>query len=612
MKTYAIACLFLLHSFLALSQQLNLAKASPFTAVKWQNKQPIVQFKNEWYTLEKLDVHTTQALLDFCKAQYGSKWQKRFSEDLVAVLQTMNTPPQTTVQLILSKNNTTITTIGTYTFENRQKVLLYNKQHNTLTKSPTILTPLQAIADIDEFYSILKKQSAYYTITKYPVQNAIAALKNNITQTKKDVTVAYLTHELAKIMAQLGDRHSSIKNEGFAIPEHATYSLQFPFIIAPLYGKATALIPATKSKNYMYLYPNFPQVKTINNIPVSKLTDSLAYRSKKAPKAAKLTRGLAALQHYGQLYYANNLTPLKQLQVVFTNGTTDTTTTVTLTANRLKYQSDIENRLHDISKAINKHNYSTMTQILPDSVGYIALPEMYHPEELPGLEQFIDSTFTTFAHTKALIIDLRYNPGGGRELIQKFAAYLIPKTHTPWVANVAYLRTHSPNSDYPSMTGRYLFTSASAHFTGTQKQAITTFSKQFAMQYKFDTVKFSQPHYMVLSSGNNPYTHPVYLLVNEHSFSAASVFTSAFKGLPNVSIAGVTTDGSSGNSIKLYLKNSNIRVKVSTMLSFQRNGKTLDGNGTPPDYYLPETEIQVLQGVDTQLNQLVEFITKKH
>ena len=104
------------------------------------------------------------------------------------------------------------------------------------------------------------------------------------------------------------------------------------------------------------------------------------------------------------------------------------------------------------------------------------------------------------------------------------------------------------------------------------------------------------------------YTKPVYILVNENSFSAASVFTSAFKSLPNVKIVGVTTDGSSGNSRVLHLKHSNTRVKVSTMLSFQRNGKTLDGNGTVPDILIPANEIQVLKGVDHQLNHLIMLI----
>ena len=47
------------------------------------------------------------------------------------------------------------------------------------------------------------------------------------------------------------------------------------------------------------------------------------------------------------------------------------------------------------------------------------------------------------------------------------------------------------------------------------------------------------------------------------------------------------------------------------MLSFQRNGKTLDGNGTKPDVYIPEEEEQVLEGNDFQLKRLIEIINNR-
>ena len=77
-----------------------------------------------------------------------------------------------------------------------------------------------------------------------------------------------------------------------------------------------------------------------------------------------------------------------------------------------------------------------------------------------------------------------------------------------------------------------------------------------------------------------------------------------------MTIAGITTDGSSGNSQKINLPHSQIRVKVSTMLSFQRNGKTLDGHGTKPDLLLMPDEGQVLGERDSQLMGLLEFINK--
>lgn len=127
MRTYFILFALCLMSLSCFSQKLALAKASPFTAVKWKNDKPIVLFNNEWYTLEKLDVYTTEELLDFCKLEFDDKWQKRFSEDLVEVLNWMGSAPQETVTLVLSSGTEQKTVKGTYTFENRKKVFAFNK-----------------------------------------------------------------------------------------------------------------------------------------------------------------------------------------------------------------------------------------------------------------------------------------------------------------------------------------------------------------------------------------------------------------------------------------------------------------------------------------------------
>jgi len=127
MRTYFILCALCLTSLAGFGQKLELVKASPFTAVNWQNGQPIVNFNNEWYTLEKLDKYSTKELLDFCKMEFGDKWQKRFTEDLVEVLKEMGSPPEEKVNLVLSDGKALKNVIGTYTFENRQKVFAHNK-----------------------------------------------------------------------------------------------------------------------------------------------------------------------------------------------------------------------------------------------------------------------------------------------------------------------------------------------------------------------------------------------------------------------------------------------------------------------------------------------------
>lgn len=605
MRTYFILFAFCLISFIGFSQKLQLEKASPFTAVKWKSNQPIVKFNAAWYHLEKLNIYTTKELLDFCKKEFGKKWKKRFSEDLIEVLKAMGAKSNKKVNLILSNGTQVQNAIGTYTFKNRQKVLNYNYEHKKRLKTVSIS---QAVEDIVAFQQILENRSSYVQLTDYNYKTALDLLKNTVVKSTKAIDINYLTHEFAKIMAEIGDRHSSVKNEAFAKETHATYFLQLPFIIAPINGKAVALKRLKKEGEYEYFYSDFPILKSINNLSVDAIIDSLVYTAKKAPKEAKLTKGIIALQQLGKCYFMNNLIVPKQVEIVFTNGKTAKIEVVQLQKKRVRYASKLERNTFLKSSAIHKGNFKSISKVLKGNIGYIALPEMFYFNEIDGLEQHIDSVFTAFYTRKALIIDVRFNPGGTRDFIQKFARYIIPKSASPWVANVAYFRTGDKNVIHKSMSSRFLYTDTSNKFNNMDSAAIDVFSKNFTAVKEFDTTKFSNPHYMVLKSGHTPYLKPIYILVNERSFSAASVFSSAFKGLPNVCIVGVTSDGASGNSKTIHLQHSNIRVKISRMLSFQRNGKTLDGFGTKPDIYIPENATQILAGDDFQLKRLIKII----
>jgi len=137
------------------------------------------------------------------------------------------------------------------------------------------------------------------------------------------------------------------------------------------------------------------------------------------------------------------------------------------------------------------------------------------------------------------------------------------------------------------------------------------FMDKTALAVEVDETRFSSPYYMVMKHDPKRFLDiPIYILCDEFSFSAASILVSVFKGLPNVTICGITTNGSSGRSNYFYLTHSGIRLKLSTMLSFQRNGHPLDGYGTQPDIFLDRDEKQVLGQQDTQLIRLMELIEK--
>ncbi|MDY8135991.1 S41 family peptidase [Aquimarina sp. 2201CG5-10] len=615
MKTRIITFILVLNIFTIFGQKLELEKASPFTAVKWEKDQPVVLFNNEWYHFEKLDSLSKKRILDFCKKKFGYKWKKRFSEDLIEVLKGLNYIPNKQVDLELFKDSVSKTYKGTFTFENRQHCLVYNRNHKeskSTIKFPQKISKEQAIKDLKQFESILDVRSSYAQLTSFDYVSAIKKLEIAISRKKDDLNIDEFVNKIGKIMSEIGDRHSSIKNKSFDKSNYETYGLRLPFGVTVVDEKIMAVKQNLNDKNYTYYNNKFPYIKSIDGVSIDTLIDIYNYRDKKAPKNVKFSSGAEAIQKYGELLFKNNKQLSRKVEVVFTNDIIDKVEQVELITDRNGYTSKLsKDTFKSMIKVRKTKQLNHLSKLLNDTIGYIKIPMMYHYEDIQGLESFIKSTIEGFSNTKALIIDIRNNPGGGREILQTFASYIVQPEQTPWIANVAYLRTNKNiTSDEESMNGRYLYTYNSNKLSHTDREAIDLFNKNFKPQREFKNSKFSSPFYMVLHAGKTLYTKPVYILVNEKSFSAATVFTCAFKGLPNVKIVGVTTDGSSGNSRKIYLDNSNIRVKVSTMLSFQRNGKTLDGNGTEPDIYIPIDLEQTFTGKDTQLQKLVEIINK--
>ncbi|WP_299180120.1 S41 family peptidase [uncultured Aquimarina sp.] len=617
MKNLIIVFMIVLSSFSILGQELQLKKASPFTAVKWENDEPIVKFKGEWYFFEKLDIFNKAQLLDFCKKEFGSKWKKRFSEDLVEVLRNMNYSPNKEVDLELSKDGVTHKYIGIFTLENRQRCVLYNNNSSKSGTSTNIdrkyISRNEAIHDLKQFKEILDTKSSYAQLSPFDYESAINKVVTSILQKDKgDISIDKLVYEMSTIIAEIGDRHSSIKNEALDKNSYKTYNLRLPFGITILDKEFIAVKQKSDNNCYIYYDDEFPYIKSINGITIKTLIDTYNFRDKKAPKQAKLSRGANAIQKYGALLFHTDKECPERVEVVFSNGRLEKKEILELTMARKGYISSLSIANYNTIKRVTKGEFNGLKKILNKNIGYIKLPMMFHYKNNNDLEQFIEKTIQEFSNTKALILDLRNNPGGSRELLQTLAPYMILPNQSPWIANVGYLRTNNPiDTDIRSMSNRYLYIYNSQNFSDNDRKAIDIFNKTCKTEKNFDHSKFSSPFYMVLRAGKISYNQPIYILVNEYSFSAASVFTAAFKGLPNIKIVGETTDGSSGNSKKIYLNNSNIRVKISTMLSFQRNGKTLDGHGTVPGIYISVDKEQIFTGKDTQLEKLVAIINDR-
>lgn len=478
-------------------------------------------------------------------------------------------------------------------------------------KDNSILTQTEALADLTQFEQLLALNSSYAQIANDDYKTKIKAIRTAI-EVKERIPIIFLARRMADVMSSITDRHASVRNQSKNQPVCGTCRLRLPFVAKRLGDKIVALKPLENSdasvNQYRYLDKNHPFIKSVAGISIPEL--EWLSLDRKAPKYARLSRiAKMELRYIGAFYDMYKGTPIKKnIKVVLTNGTDDKELQVTLTERRINDDANVDAYMDAIKDDLKAQQYDKAIRVLSGNVGYIALPRM---RMYKGLKKRIIKAFDEFKNTKALIIDVRYNPGGQRSLLQLIAPYVIDPKDSPWVANVAYLRSNNKvlsKEETASMEGRYLY--PYEHFNASERSAIDEFNRDFAPKVHFDDQLFSKPHYMVLRSGSKFYDKPVYVLVNEFCFSAATVFTTALKGLPNVKIAGVTPDGSSGNSRKFYLKNTNIRVKVSTMVSLQRSGLTLDGNGIVPDIFIDEDEAQVQGKSDTQLNKLLNYINQ--
>jgi hypothetical protein len=472
------------------------------------------------------------------------------------------------------------------------------------------LTKEKALEDLKEFKTLLQNQSSYYQVSNFDFEKSYNEVERKINQ-EDSIPVYFLAFELEKIISNIIDRHASIRMENFEEDDYELLNLYLPFAVSSLGDNIVALNFNRTTKEYEYFDQAYPYLKAVDGIDIKDFLNKNAYTRKLSPKNAKQSDELKDLRDIGELYFKQGKITLKEIEITLTNGKTDKKLLLPV-SNRRNWYFDIgsTNFNRDYRDFGRDENFelSKLDKWLIDSIAYIAIPSMLSYEETPNLEPYLSSTIEKYKDSKAMIIDIRGNGGGTREILNTLSGYFVQPEQSPWIANVAYVRSDQfLDEDISSMQSRFLYNYNSEMLSDKDRKAIDSFNENYETEYKVDVNKFSEPYYMVLHS-KKPINYPIYILVNEECFSAASVFTSALKGLENVKIVGVTTNGSSGRSQKFYLKNSNIRVKLSTMLSFQRNGKTLDGNGTVPDIIIERDENQVLRKGDSQLEKLIEII----
>jgi hypothetical protein len=191
-------------------------------------------------------------------------------------------------------------------------------------------------------------------------------------------------------------------------------------------------------------------------------------------------------------------------------------------------------------------------EILPENIGYIYLASFAEGNWVYDLDRIL----AFFLNTKGLIFDVRNNGGGHGE-----------------IANF--------------ITSRF----ASAPIT------YVWYSPGGAQRWT----------YTIVPAGPYRYLKPVVVLINGASFSAAELLPELMKQIPLVTTAGDTTGGGGGSNDVFFLP-SNKRIKIPTSYFKRFSGEMVEWNGIPPDILVPQTEADVKQGRDKQLERAISLL----
>ncbi|WP_027388650.1 S41 family peptidase [Chryseobacterium gregarium] len=421
---------------------------------------------------------------------------------------------------------------------------------------------------------------------------------------------------LAETIGKIGDRHSSLRDY------ESRDSLFLPFIYAPE-GNKVLVLKRDDNKKLELSNPKFPYLKKVDEIPVENFLRKILPEETTAPEKAYFTRAVRKLRDIQKIYTVLNKPLPAQIKLTLSDSSLENDTVLFVApverAKRSIYWDDEFERKYILVKDEDYNKEEIVSQLfhIKDQIGYMQIPTMVSKEDAPLLFDKINSFMQSVQNsTKALIIDVRSNGGGTRDVTYELAKYFV-HPDSIYVVNATKQRAPVPlPKEYrESLHRRNLF--SFSELDKQEQRSVTKFLKTFRPMYELDNKKYSE-YYFGLFNGKKIaeqtfyYGQPVYILANEKSFSAASVFVAAFKNIPNIKIAGIATDGSSGNSERFELPNSQIRVKISTMVSFQKDGKILDGFGTEPDIKIERDVDQILWKSDTQLEKLRSLILGKN
>ena len=574
------AATFLLASLLPQSYSV---KASPFDGVRWSAGQPQVQIGSTWYEPVAIDGVPVAKILEYSDRRWRGQREKRFGEDLVEIMVALSWKGDAKVDLdvrSLADGSALRLEDVEMTRTRRQALLAANRTREAgaqsrLRPSQPRISVADAHADIEAFGAGLQDQFAYLGLGDVDLPAELARIRERISGEQS--TARDLRLELHRLLMRFGDGHAQVRSSQ---PIGQPGDKFLPLLLVESADGVVAVRPDRSA----LIEPAAPVVRAIDGRTIDEWVEvARPFVANGSPQLVR-RRALGDMRQIDWVRRILGEATGRPLQVTFatTDGSRTVDRTIELSQRRPTYGDWPRSQ----------------SQILEGDIGYLRIAKM--DDDVESLRE----AMAAFAETKGLIVDVRGNGGGSRELLLALGGYLIGPKEPAVVGNIAQYRL-SRRFDDDHLQARYMHRANWPGWNRRQRQAIRKAAADFQPEWQ-PVGEFSDWHYLVLDRTGHPaeyfYDRPVVVLSNAGCFSATDIFLGALERLPRVTLLGTASSGGSARSQSFRLPKTGMEVRCASMASFRPDGRLYDGRGIEVDVeVLPNPEDFVVGKRDAQL-----------
>lgn len=439
------------------------------------------------------------------------------------------------------------------------------------------LTRAAARADLDSLAAIVRHNSAYRLVNGFPFDAHLDSVARGLPDS---IPIRAYWRMVQTAVGALQDAHSNVRLPQGVAPPATTGVL--PFALTTAGDTAVALAPC----RCRLFVAEFPRAVAINDVTIDSLMRLAGIRfAGHSPQRLRF-RALGALTQIDDVLRLAGADRAGRLAVRLRGQRGDTVVHVT-TAPRpdpgpLPPAAELE---------------------MAESIAVLTIRRMTESADTI-VRNAIESA--PFRASRAVLIDVRGNDGGTRDVLETLVPLLIRR---PLVYNVAVVRV-----DTNGVGDRALVVPDDRSLPQAARTALRSALAAFRPSWRYPVNDFLPVRFgavlMPADSSRSISDRPVAILTDEGCFSSCDIFLGAARLAPRVTLIGTPSAGGSGRSRDFVLPHSRLTVVLSTMASFQPGGELYDGIGIRPTIVVERTIADLAVGRDTQKEAAIAFLRR--